>query len=174
MLELGFKLFSFELKDCFGTTHRIPATSDKPQLITFICSHCPYVVHLKKSLGEFSRAYAEKVRIYAINSNDIEKYPQDGPEEMRKDIETFGYEFPFLLDPTQEVAKRLAAACTPDFYLFDGTGALRYRGQYDSSRPSTETTVTGEDLISAIDCLLKGVPPSENQKPSLGCNIKWK
>jgi peroxiredoxin len=144
-------------------------------VVMFICRHCPFVVHIRKEMARFAREYTDKgLGIVAIASNDVAAYPQDGPEGMRLEAEEAGYVFPYLFDETQDVAKAYNAACTPDFFLFDGDRKLVYRGQFDSSRPSLGTPVTGEDLRAACDALLAGNPPSDEQIPSVGCNIKWK
>jgi hypothetical protein len=132
-------------------------------------------MHIRKEFGALAREYQEKgLSVVAIVSNDLEQYPQDGPEGMRKEAEEGGYTFPYLLDGTQEVAKAYRAACTPDFFLFDEERKLVYRGQFDGSRPGNDVTVTGEDLRAAVDALLAGRPVSEDQRTSIGCNIKWK
>jgi thiol-disulfide isomerase/thioredoxin len=144
-------------------------------LVTFICSHCPFVVHIRQALGAFGREYREKgLSMVAITSNDLAKYPQDGPEGMRKEAEEGAYTFPYLLDSTQDVAKAYRAACTPDFFLFDADRKLVYRGQFDGSRPGNDVPVTGEDLRAAADAVLAGDPVPEEQRSSVGCNIKWK
>jgi peroxiredoxin len=150
--------------------------SDGPGLLVmFICAHCPFVIHIRPELSGFAREYTEKgLGIVAIASNDEVAYPQDGPEGMLQEAEEAGYVFPYLFDESQEVAKAYNAACTPDFFLFDGDRRLVYRGQFDSSRPSLGTPVTGQDLRAACDAVLEGGVPSEDQTPSVGCNIKWK
>jgi peroxiredoxin len=144
-------------------------------LVMFICKHCPFVIHIRDELARFAREYTERgLGIVAIASNDVAAYPQDGPDGMLQEAEEAGYVFPYLFDETQEVAKAYNAACTPDFFLFDGDRRLVYRGQFDSSRPSLGTPVTGEDLRAACDAVLAGSVPREDQTPSVGCNIKWK
>jgi len=141
----------------------------------FLCNHCPFVKHVRGELAALGRDYqARGVGVVAINSNDYIAYPADSPDLMRKESAEAGYTFPYLVDESQSVAKAFAAACTPDFFLFDATAKLVYRGQLDGSRPGNEVPVTGRDLRLALDSLLAGKPVSENQIPSLGCNIKWK
>jgi thiol-disulfide isomerase/thioredoxin len=144
-------------------------------LVMFICNHCPYVKHVKDELGRIAAEYDPKgLAVIAINANDLAGYPQDGPDRMRELALEEGWHFPFLFDDTQEVARSFKAACTPDFFLFDHKQRLAYRGQLDDSRPSTSTPVTGRDLRAAIDAVLAGKKVSEEQKPSIGCNIKWR
>jgi hypothetical protein len=133
------------------------------------------VAHIRPAFGAFARDYEAKgVRVVAINSNDLDQYPQDGPEGMRKESEEGGYTFPYLLDESQEVAKEYRAACTPDFFLFDGKGKLAYRGQFDGSRPGNDVPLTGKDLRAATDAVLAGGSVPGEQRASVGCNIKWK
>ncbi len=147
----------------------------KALLVVFMCNHCPYVIHVKEGLAALGRDYMPKgVAMVGINSNDVENYPQDSPERMKEDKEKYGYPFPYLFDETQETAKAYKAACTPDFFLFDGDFDLVYRGQMDSSRPGSDVPVTGEDIRAVLDALLEGRPLPEEQRPSAGCNIKWK
>jgi peroxiredoxin len=144
-------------------------------LIVFMCNHCPFVKHLAGALAQFSGEYMQKgAAIVGINSNDVANYPADSPEQMVRESEEQGYPFPYLYDETQEVAKAYRAACTPDFFLFDGDQRLVYRGQFDSSRPDNGKPITGEDLRAALDAVIAGKKPSEKQLPSIGCNIKWK
>ena len=143
-------------------------------LVMFICNHCPFVKHIREELAHFSRDYlSQSVSIVAINSNDVTTHPGDSPEKMKEEAATWGYEFPYLFDESQEVAKSYHAACTPDFYLFDADKKLVYRGQLDGSRPGNDVPVTGRDLRDALDALLSGQPVPEQQIPSIGCNIKW-
>lgn len=145
--------------------------SDVATVIMFICNHCPFVVHIKSQLIEVINKYKEKgVNFLAINANDVANYPDDSPEKMVLEA----YPCPYLYDETQEVAKAYDAACTPDFYIFDNNLALVYRGQFDDSRPDSGIEVTGADLTAALDAIIMNKPIDENQKPSLGCNIKWK
>ena len=148
-------------------------------LVMFVCVHCPYVKHVEEELGRIGKDYAGKIAIAAISSNDVEAYPQDGPEEMKRQAERLGWGFPYLYDETQEVARSYAAACTPDFFLFDAEMELVYRGQLDGSRPrrgdaGNDEPVTGRDLRKAMDEVIAGKRPDTNQRTSLGCNIKWR
>lgn len=176
MLALGTPAPAFRLPDYDGRLHALEDFAAQPALlVAFICSHCPFVRHLRQEFAAFAREYALRgLAVVAINSNDIEAYPQDGPEAMREEGAALGYGFPYLLDESQDVAKAYQAACTPDFFLFDATRRLVYRGQFDDSRPGTERPVTGADLRAAVDALLAGRPPIAEQRPSLGCNIKWR
>lgn len=140
----------------------------------FICGHCPYVKHVQNELAKIGRDYTEKIGIVAISSNDIESYPEDAPDSLKEQAEELGFSFPYLYDGTQEVAKAFTAVCTPDLFLFDGGGKLVYRGQLDDSRPNSNIPVTGKDVRAAIDALLSGQPVSGDQKPGIGCGIKWK
>ncbi len=151
--------------------------SDKATVIMFICNHCPYVIHVKNELVKLAYDYKPKgVSFIAISSNDIQKYPQDGPEAMKVFAKESGFTFPYLYDETQEVARAYDAACTPDFYIFDGQKHLKYRGRLDDSRPRVENPkpVTGSDLRGALNAILANQMVSEIQYPSMGCNIKWK
>ena len=148
-------------------------------LVMFVCPHCPYVKHVEEELGRMGREYAGRIAIAAIQPNDVAQYPEDGPEGMRAQAERCGWNFPYLLDEMQEVALSYAAACTPDFYLFDAEMKLVYRGQMDSSRPrrgivGEDLPVTGEDLRRAMDDVVLGRRPDTNQRSSLGCGIKWR
>jgi thiol-disulfide isomerase/thioredoxin len=144
-------------------------------LVMFICNHCPYVKHIRDGLAAFARDYRPRgVAVVAINSNDVAAYPDDRPEKMVAEKRSAGYEFPYLHDETQAVAKAYRAACTPDFFLFDAERRLAYRGQFDDSRPGNGRPVTGADLRAAADALLAGAAPAAEQTPSIGCNIKWK
>jgi thiol-disulfide isomerase/thioredoxin len=149
--------------------------TDKGLVVMFICNHCPFVKHLREALARFGEAAQTLgVGVVAISSNDAEAYPDDGPEAMAREKAEAGYTFPYLFDESQAVARAFEAACTPDFYLFDGQGRLVYRGQFDGSRPGNHVPVTGEDLMGAVEALVAGRPISADQHPSLGCNIKWK
>ena len=149
--------------------------SNVPLVVAFICPHCPFVKHLRRPLGAFgAEVGALGVAMIAINSNDVERFPGDGPVGMREEIADGGYPFPYLLDPTQATARAFRAACTPDFYLFDHGGALAYHGQFDASRPGNERPVTGEDLRAAVHTVLEGAALADEMTPSIGCNIKWK
>jgi thiol-disulfide isomerase/thioredoxin len=141
----------------------------------FICNHCPYVKHINKELTRLANDYMKKdVNFIAINSNDVMNYPDDSPENMRITAREQAFPFPYLFDEAQEVAKAYQAACTPDFYVFDSNLVLVYRGQLDDSRPGNKIAVTGDSIRNVLDCLLNNKPISIEQKPSLGCNIKWK
>lgn len=147
----------------------------KALLVMFICVHCPYVKHVRDQIAKIGRDYqGESLGIVAISSNDISQYPEDAPEGMKQMVQALGFTFPFCYDETQEVAIAYHAACTPDFFLFDQERKLVYRGQLDNSRPESGIPPTGRDLRSAIDTVLKNSPITSDQKPSLGCNIKWK
>lgn len=176
MLPLGTPAPDFRLPDPAGKTHALGDFTSAPALlVSFICNHCPYVKHIKTDFARLAREYqARGVAVVAINSNDWTKYPDDSPRAMAKDAADFGYTFPYLVDETQSVARAYDAACTPDFYLFDGERRLVYRGQIDDSRPGNGIPVTGADLTAAIDAVLSGRAVSEPQKPSIGCNIKWR
>src|ERR1700677_675696 len=148
-------------------------------LVMFVCVHCPYVKHVEEELARIGRDYEGKVAIVAVSSNDVEAFPQDGPEEMKRQAERLGWRFPYLFDETQEVARAYDAACTPDFFLFDGEMKLVYRGQLDDSRPrrgdaGNDVPVTGKDLRAAMDAVIAGKRPDTNQRFAVGCNIKWK
>lgn len=147
----------------------------KGTLLIFMCNHCPYVKHINHQLAAIAKEYTQKgIGIAGINSNDIEKYPDDAPEKMKELAGEFGFYFPYLFDESQAVAKAYDAACTPDFYLFNPKNELVYRGQFDDARPGNNVPVTGKDLIAALDALLDGKEISPIQRPSMGCNIKWK
>ncbi|MBE2295584.1 MAG: thioredoxin family protein [Phycisphaerales bacterium] len=144
-------------------------------LVMVICNHCPFVKHIRQELVQFARDYQAKgVAIVAINANDVANHPNDSPENMAEDAKSFGYPFPYLYDESQAVAKAYHAACTPDFFLFDANRKLSYRGQFDGSRPGNEVAITGNDLRMAVDAVLTGQPAPSEQRPSIGCNIKWK
>lgn len=144
-------------------------------LVMVICNHCPFVKHIRQELVQFARDYQAKgVAIVAINANDVANHPNDSPEKMAEDAKSFGYPFPYLYDESQAVAKAYHAACTPDFFLFDANRKLSYRGQFDGSRPGNEVAITGNDLRMAVDAVLTGQPAPSEQRPSIGCNIKWK
>lgn len=177
MLSLGTKAPSFALKDVITDqkTTLEDFQGNKAIVIMFICNHCPYVKHINEGLTKVAKNYQDKnVAFIAINSNDVNNYPDDSPENMKKTAKQNDYPFPYLFDETQEVAKAYQAACTPDFFVFDEDFRLAYRGQFDDSRPGNETPVTGESIRSALDNLLNDIPIDAIQKPSLGCNIKWK
>ena len=176
MLELGSKIPRFKLINALdGDLYSSSLLhNDKPSLIMLICNHCPYVIHYHEEMQRIADDFSHQVDFVAISSNDVERYPQDGPEAMKKLFETLGLDFPYLFDETQEIAKALKAECTPEFYLYDGNNALVYRGRMDPSSPGKDIPITGDDLRGAIDALLKGGPVSSDQHPSMGCSIKWK
>lgn len=177
MLPLGTVAPDFALTNVVdGKTVRLHDFDRAPALlVVFMCNHCPFVKHIASGLAQFAREYMPKgLAIVGINSNDAEAYPDDSPEKMRQEVQMRGYPFPYLYDETQEVAKTYRAACTPDFFLFDRERKLVYRGQFDSSRPDSGIPVTGEDLRRAVDAVLAGKPVPTDQRPSIGCNIKWK
>lgn len=176
MVALGTKAPDFTLENVVtgGTTSLQSAKGERGTLIMFICNHCPYVINIRPRLLELcNEAIANGIAVIAISSNDIEKYPQDGPELMKELAESENWAFPYLLDRTQEVAHAYSAACTPDFFLFDKDLNLYYRGQFDDSRPKNDIRPTGDDLKRALDALAAGNRAPEPQIPSLGCNIKW-
>lgn len=177
MLSLGTKAPFFELENPIAkTTQNLESLKgEKGTLVIFMCNHCPFVLHIIDVLVEIAKDYKNKgIEIIAINSNDAVGYPADSPEQMVEFAEEKGIEFPYLYDESQVIAKAYDAACTPDFYFFDDKLDLVYRGQMDDSRPGNQSEVTGEDLIIAFENLLAGEAQEELQKPSLGCNIKWK
>jgi len=176
MLPLGTSAPDFSLMNVDGRTVSLADFQDSPALLViFMCNHCPFVIHIADHLAELGREYqARGVSIVAISANDVENFPQDSPEQMIHEAEQRGYTFPYLFDETQEVAQRYRAACTPDFYIFDGDRRLVYRGQLDDSRPDSGIPVTGGDLRAALDAVLAGQPVPADQNPSIGCNIKWK
>ncbi len=177
MLALGTSAPAFALKDV--TTNRAvtlqSALGPKGLLVMFICSHCPFVKHLEKALAQLGRDYEGKgIGIVAISSNDADNYPDDAPAGLARQAEEVGFAFPYLYDETQEVARAYHATCTPDFFLFDRGLKLVYRGQFDASRPGNEIPVTGKNIRTALDAVIAGRAVSADQRPSLGCNIKWK
>jgi peroxiredoxin len=177
MLPLGTAAPDFKLPDTVsGERFSLKELqSDKATLIMFICNHCPYVVHVQDELVRLAKDYqARGVSVIAISSNDVENYPQDAPDKMQALAQRLGFSFPYLYDESQEVARSYDAACTPDFYVFDGEMRLTYRGRLDASRPGSGLPVTGTDLRAALDATLEGRPLPERQWPSAGCNIKWK
>jgi peroxiredoxin len=176
MLALGTSAPPFDLPDFDGKRHSLGDFSASPALlVAFICSHCPFVQHMRGEFAKFAREYAARgLAVVAINSNDPVTYPQDGPEAMRAEAKSLGYAFPYLVDASQAVARAYRAACTPDLFLFDAQRKLVYRGQFDDSRPGNGRAVTGADLRRAVDAVLSGTPVDADQRPSLGCNIKWK
>lgn len=178
MAPLGMEAPPFSLPEpATGRTVTPSDFDDAPGLlVVFLSNHCPFVKHVRHGLADFAREYGEKgLAVVGIGSNDAGRYAVDGPDGIAREVETIGYTFPYLFDESQEVAKRYAAACTPDFFLFDGEQRLVYRGQFDGSRPSNDVPVTGEDLRAAADAVLAGEKPDpEDQRASVGCNIKWK
>ncbi len=177
MLPLGTKAPDFKLFDVVSG-HWISLYDHKnyqATVIMFICNHCPFVKHVNTELTRLAHDYQPKgIRFLAINSNDVVNYPDDSPDKMKSTAQQNSYTFAYLYDETQEVAKAYQAACTPDFYIFDNNYSLAYRGQLDDSRPGNTIPVTGESIRHALDCILQDKPVSSEQKPSLGCNIKWK
>lgn len=167
---------SFDLPDPQRTVHSWSnLQGEEGTLVVFACNHCPYVVHLAEPVGTLAAEIAGKgIKTVAIMPNDVENYPDDHPDKMGGFASESGWEFPYLYDESQEVAKAWGAACTPDFFLLDAAGRLFYTGQFDSSRPKNDSEVTGADLRQAIDALLRGESPAGNPFPSSGCNIKWK
>jgi peroxiredoxin len=176
MLPLGTRAPEFSLPNVDGKTVALGDVSDgKGLLVMFICNHCPFVKHLRAGLAAFGKEYQAKgLKIVAISSNDVGSHPEDSPEKMAKEVKSAGYTFPYLYDESQAVAQAYKAACTPDFFLFNGDLGLVYRGQFDDSRPSNGKPVTGADLRAAADAVLANKPPLLEQRPSIGCNIKWK
>ncbi len=175
MIPLGAQAPEFALPDTAGGTVSLSDFSGVPLLVMFICNHCPFVQHVAAKLADLGHEYqARGIGIVAINSNDAVAYAQDGPEKMAEEAKARGYSFPYLFDESQDVARAYTAACTPDFFVYDGDHRLVYRGQLDDSRPGNEIPVTGADLRAALDAVIEGRPPLSEQKPSMGCNIKWK
>lgn len=177
MLELGTQAPEFELPDTVsGKNIKLSdIKSDKATVVMFLCNHCPYVIHVNPEIVRLAKEYQAKgVSFVGISSNDVENYPQDGPDKMKELAAEVGYTFPYLYDSTQEVARAYDAACTPDFYVFDGDMTLVYRGRLDGSRPKNDLPLTGADLRAALDAVLAGESVNEKQYPSGGCNIKWK
>lgn len=177
MLELDTQAPDFQLLE--PATRRTVSLADFKEagglLVIFMCNHCPYVKHISSALSQFAHKYQPKgLAIAGISVNDVENYPDDSPEKMAEEVETQGYIFPYLYDETQEIAKAYKAACTPDFFLFDKNHKLVYRGQFDGSRPGNDLPVTGEDLQTAVEAVLGGQSIPGEQRPSMGCNIKWK
>jgi peroxiredoxin len=176
MAPLGSPAPDFRLPDTDGALRSLADFEGAPALlVVFICNHCPFVQHIRRAFAELARDYQPRgLAVVAINSNDVSAYPEDDPAHMAEEKRRFGYTFPYLYDETQAVAKAYRAACTPDFFLYDRERRLVYRGQFDDSRPGNDRRVTGADLRAAVDCALAGKPVSADQKPSIGCNIKWK
>lgn len=176
MMPLGTDVPSFTLRDVrTGAMVECPGpATGRPLLVMFICRHCPYVIHVREEIARIGHNYNGRVDMIAVSSNDAVNYPDDSPENLAKMADELGFTFPVCYDESQDVAQSFGAACTPEFYLFDTARKLAYRGQLDGSRPRSEVPVTGADLRAAMDALLSGNRPSENQVPSMGCNIKWK
>ncbi|MCX7879606.1 MAG: thioredoxin family protein [Ignavibacteria bacterium] len=177
MVPLGTPAPDFRLLDVLsGKFYSLDDFKNgKPLLVMFICNHCPYVMHIIEKLVELTKKYITKgVNVVAINSNDYEAYPEDSPIKMKEYAQRFGYPFPYLIDETQEVAEKFEAVCTPDFFLYDSNLLLVYRGQFDDSRPGNNLPPSGNDLALALDLVLENKPIDFEQKPSIGCNIKWK
>jgi peroxiredoxin len=176
MVPLGTRAPAFSLPDVEGKVVSLADYKDASALlVVFLCNHCPFVKHVLPHFVELAGEYKQRgVGVVAISSNDVDNYPDDAPEKMADLSRKMEFPFPYLYDESQAVARAYGAACTPDFYLFDGKGRLAYRGQMDDSRPSNGRPVTGADLRAAMDAVLEGRPVSGDQKPSIGCNIKWK
>ncbi|MBX2852147.1 MAG: thioredoxin family protein [Phycisphaeraceae bacterium] len=183
MIPLGTTAPDFALPDPDGNTVTRQQFAGKPLLVMFICNHCPYVKHVAPELARIGKDYGDRVGVVAIQSNDIENYPDDSPQKMKEEIGLRGYSFPYVSDPDQSVAKAYSAACTPDFFLFDSAHALAYRGQLDDTRPhrvasgqydDRDGQANGQDLRAALDQVLAGQAVTLEQIPSMGCNIKWK
>jgi peroxiredoxin len=177
MVALGTSAPPFTLPDAVSGNQVSldDVKSNQATVIMFICNHCPYVKHINEQLVQLAGDYQPKgVSFIAISSNDAEAYPEDGPVKMKEYAERLGYPFPYLFDETQAVAKAYNAACTPDIFIYNGQAQLAYRGQLDDSRPGNNLPVTGQDIRAALDALLAGNAPDSEQKPSVGCNIKWK
>jgi peroxiredoxin len=176
MLPLGTPMPAFRLPDLNGDLVSSDDVRGAPAvLVAFFCPHCPFVQHIRHEFARCARDYAPRgLSVVAINANDVVAFPRDGVEGMREEAKAAGYEFPYLQDESQQVAKAFQAACTPDLFLFDRSGRLVYRGQFDDSRPGNGVPVTGADLRAAVEAVLSGTPVPDAQKPSIGCNIKWK
>ena len=176
MLELGSSLEEFNLIDTFSGNNFSSSELDeaKPSLIMFICNHCPYVIHYHHEIQRLAKDFDNAINMVAISSNDIDEYRQDGPDKMRELWVQLGLSFPYLFDSTQDVAKQYKAECTPEFYLFDSSQKLIYRGRLDESSPNSGLEPTGEDLRNAIENVLNNKDVNADQFPSMGCNIKWK
>lgn len=177
MLTLGTKAPEFALTDLVSGKEISNKSFDdkKLMLVIFMCKHCPYIVHIENELAKFGREYASKdIGIVGISANDADAYPEDSPEKLKEYAQKMDFQFPLCYDATQDVAKRYTAACTPDFFLFDRDRKLIYRGQFDDSRKGNSEPINGKDLRAAVDAALNDQPVSEDQKPSTGCNIKWK
>ncbi len=177
MMPLGTKAPYFNLPDTISGKNKTleELKSDKATVIMFICNHCPFVKHVQTGLVKLANDYIPKgISFVAISSNDIAAYPDDSPARMKEVAQQFGYPFPYLYDESQDIARADGTACTPDFYIFDKDLKCIYRGQFDDSRPSNNIPVTGKDIRAALDAVVAGKPINEDQKPSIGCSIKWK
>jgi peroxiredoxin len=175
MVALGSPAPGFALPDTDGRTVRLADFDGKPLLVIFLCNHCPYVKHIANDLAQVTAKYLGKgVAVVGINANDAQRYPDDSPEAMRQEARRRGYAFPYLFDESQQVARAYDAQCTPDFFLYGADRRLAYRGQFDDARPGNGKPITGADLTAAVDAVLAGRTPVATQKPSMGCNIKWK
>ena len=176
MLDIGSPAQDFSLSEpASGNQVRLADFYGRPLLVVFSCNHCPYVLHILESFSEYAHnAQQSGLAVVMISSNDVAGYPADGPEKMAELATRIGFDFQYLYDETQQVARAYRAACTPDFFLFDSAHQLVYRGQYDNSRPGNDLPVSGSDLKAATDALLEGKPITGEQVPSVGCNIKWR
>lgn len=177
MFPLGEKAPDFNLLNVVNqkSMSLSEAKGEKATVVMFMCNHCPYVKHIKEKMSEVAAEYSKQgVGFVAISSNDVENFPEDSPEKMKEDVQTYGYVFPYLYDETQQVAKKYMAACTPDFYVFDKQLKCVYRGRFDQTNHKNGLEPTGEDLVAALDALLKNKEITKVQHPSSGCNIKWK
>ena len=176
MIPLGTPAPDFRLPDTMGKPVALGDFTDAPALlVVFMCNHCPFVKHIRTGLAQFARDYQPRgLAMVGINSNDVASYPEDSPAKMAEEVRRAGYVFPYLYAESQAVAKAYRAACTPDFFLYDRERRLGYRGPFDDSRPSNGRPVTGADLRAAADAVLQGKAVPVEQKPSIGCNIKWK
>lgn len=176
LLPLGSKAPEFNLPDVYGNMVSLSSfKTAKAVVVIFMCNHCPYVKLIQRELSDFAKDYQTRsVAVVGINSNDIDAYPEDSPERMHEEARRLDYTFPYLYDRTQSVAQAYKAACTPDFYIFDHDRRLVYHGQFDNSRPGNSIPVSGRDVKHAVDALLADKPVPVEQKPSMGCSIKWK
>jgi peroxiredoxin len=175
MLDLGTAAPDFKLPDTQSNMISLDDYQAEPLLVVFSCNHCPYVLHILRKFANMVRQYkAQGLSTVMINANDVINYPDDSPEKMRELSQQYNFSFPYLFDESQQIAKAYRAACTPDFFLFDNSHKLFYRGQFDASRPGNNEPVDGRDLAAAIEKLLQGQDYLAQQHPSLGCNIKWK